>query len=51
MGSKLLDSKCHELAKYFCDDAGITEPDQVDQLAAELRDTVQEFLRLESPDR
>jgi hypothetical protein len=49
--SKLLDSKCHELAKYFCDDAGITDADDVDRLTAEIRDTVQEFLRLESPDR
>jgi hypothetical protein len=50
MGSKTFDSKCYELAEYFCDDAGVVDPATVRELAADIQQTIEDFLHVAEPD-
>lgn len=50
MGTETFDSKCYELAEYFCDDAGVIDPQAVHQLAAEIQGTIEDFLTVAKPD-
>jgi hypothetical protein len=50
MGAKTFDSKCHDLAQYFCDDAAVVDPQAVNELAAWIQQTVEDYLSLKKPD-
>jgi hypothetical protein len=46
MGTKTFDSKCYELAEYFCDDAGIQSRLITTELAAAIQDAVEDFMEV-----
>jgi hypothetical protein len=47
MGSKTFDSKCYELAEYYCDDAGIESRLITQELAAAIQGAVEDFMSIE----
>jgi hypothetical protein len=44
MGSKTFDSKCLELAEYFCDDEGIESRLIAIELAVAIQEAVEDFM-------
>jgi hypothetical protein len=44
MHKTLFDPRCHELAKFFCEDAGVDSPEMIDELAGLIQEVIEDFL-------
>jgi hypothetical protein len=50
MGINIFDSRCYDVAQLFCDDAGVVDPQSVNELAAAIQETIEDFLAMKQPD-
>lgn len=48
MSVKTYDSKCYDLAQFFCADLNITDHKTIHKLALEIQTTIEDFLDEES---